>query len=96
MKIAMIGQKGIPATYGGIGRHVEEIAARLVERGHKVDVFSRFYYSKQGGPHRGIGNIRLPSCGSASRIRPTVAILQITANIHQPTTPFSVISVKGV
>ncbi len=61
MKIAMIGQKGIPATYGGIERHVEEIATRLVRRGHEVNVFSRLYYSKYRGPYRGVGNKRLPS-----------------------------------
>ncbi len=61
MRIAMIGQKGIPATYGGIERHVEEIAVRLVERGHEVDVFSRFYYSHQTGLYRGVRVRRLPS-----------------------------------
>lgn len=61
MKIAMIGQKGIPATYGGIERHVEEIATRLVERGHEVTVYSRLYYSHHRGPYRGIENKRLPS-----------------------------------
>jgi glycosyltransferase involved in cell wall biosynthesis len=61
MRIAMIGQKGIPATYGGIERHVEEIATRLVERGHEVSVFSRLYYSKIGGPYRGVQNKRLAS-----------------------------------
>ncbi len=57
----MIGQKGIPATYGGIERHVEEIATRLVERGHEVDVFSRLYYSHQRGHFRGVRIRRLPS-----------------------------------
>ena len=38
MKIAMIGQKGIPAIYGGIERHVEELAVRLVGLGHQVVV----------------------------------------------------------
>lgn len=57
----MIGQKGIPATYGGIERHVEEIAVRLVERGHEVDVFSRLYYSHQRGMYRGVRIRRLPS-----------------------------------
>lgn len=61
MKIAMIGQKGIPATYGGIERHVEEIGSRLVERGHQVTVFSRFHYTKRGGPYLGMENLRLPS-----------------------------------
>ncbi len=57
----MIGQKGIPATYGGIERHVEEIGTRLVERGHEVDVFSRLYYSHQRGHYRGVRIRRLPS-----------------------------------
>jgi len=36
MRVAMIGQKGIPATYGGIERHVDEIARRLVPMGIEV------------------------------------------------------------
>ena len=49
VKIAMIGQKGIPATYGGIERHVEEIARRLVARGHEVTVYCRFHYTPTPG-----------------------------------------------
>ena len=41
MKIAMIGQRGVPATFGGVERHVEELGARLVDRGHEVIVFCR-------------------------------------------------------
>lgn len=41
MRVAMIGQKGIPATYGGVERAVEELSARLVQRGHEVTVFNR-------------------------------------------------------
>lgn len=44
MKIAMIGQKGIPTRSGGVEIHVEEIAARLVERGHEVVVYCRKNY----------------------------------------------------
>lgn len=61
MRIAMIGQKGIPATYGGIERHVEEIGARLVERGHEVAVYSRPHYTKVGGVFRGMEIKRLLS-----------------------------------
>lgn len=57
----MVGQKGIPATYGGIERHVEEIATRLVERGHEVEVYSRLHYSQHHGPFRGVQVRRLPS-----------------------------------
>jgi len=40
MRIAMIGQKGIPANYGGVEKAVEEVSALLVERGHEVTVFN--------------------------------------------------------
>jgi glycosyltransferase involved in cell wall biosynthesis len=45
MRIAMIGQKGVPATYGGVERHVEEIAVRLVNDGHAVTVYTRPHYT---------------------------------------------------
>ena len=41
LRIAMIGQKGIPARFGGVETHVEEISKRLVSRGHDVTVFGR-------------------------------------------------------
>ena len=40
-RVAMIGQRGVPATFGGIERHVEEVGTRLAERGHQVTVFCR-------------------------------------------------------
>ncbi|HYH05071.1 MAG TPA: glycosyltransferase family 4 protein [Bacillota bacterium] len=46
MKIAMIGQKGIPALTGGVERHVDELSTRLVKQGHQVTVFCRSTYSK--------------------------------------------------
>ncbi len=45
LRIAMIGQKGLPATHGGVERHVEEIGARLAGLGHDVTVFCRSSYS---------------------------------------------------
>lgn len=41
----MIGQKGVPATHGGIERHVEELGERLVRLGHEVTVFTRPHYT---------------------------------------------------
>ncbi len=61
MKIAMLGQKGIPATFGGIERHVEELATRLVARGHEVTVYCRPYYTKISGDYRGVRLVVLPS-----------------------------------
>jgi glycosyltransferase involved in cell wall biosynthesis len=61
VKIAMIGQKGIPATYGGIEKHVEEIARRLVQRGHEVSVFCRLYYTPPDARFPGVHLLRRPS-----------------------------------
>lgn len=44
LKVAMVGQKGLPATYGGIEHHVENLSAGLASLGHKVTVFCRRYY----------------------------------------------------
>lgn len=41
LRIAMIGQKGIPARYGGVETHVEAVATRLAARGHEVWAFCR-------------------------------------------------------
>ena len=41
LKIAMIGQKSIPARFGGIETHVEQLSTRLAARGHEVSVFCR-------------------------------------------------------
>jgi glycosyltransferase involved in cell wall biosynthesis len=55
VKIAMIGQRGVPATFGGIERHVEEIGARLVADGHEVVVFCRKGYGEsEPATYRGL------------------------------------------
>lgn len=41
MKIAILGTRGIPANYGGFETFAEELAARLVSRGHDVVVYGR-------------------------------------------------------
>ncbi len=50
MRVAMVGQRGVPASYGGVERHVEETARRLAERGHQVVVFGRRGYCAAGEP----------------------------------------------
>ena len=41
MRIAMLGHKRIPSHEGGIEVVVEELAARMVEKGHQVTCFNR-------------------------------------------------------
>ena len=53
MRVALIGLRGVPASFGGIERHVEEIGARLADRGHEVTVFCRSPYVHLAlGAHR--------------------------------------------
>jgi glycosyltransferase involved in cell wall biosynthesis len=61
LRIAMLGCQGIPVVHGGIERHVEEIARRLVARGHAVDVFTRTHHPFRGGEYAGIRLLRRPS-----------------------------------
>ncbi len=41
MKIAIMGFRGIPASYGGFETFVEELAPRLVQQGYQVTVYGR-------------------------------------------------------
>jgi glycosyltransferase involved in cell wall biosynthesis len=54
LRIAMVGQKGIPPLHGGIERHVDELARRLAARGHQVDVFNRIYHPQGSGLYAGV------------------------------------------
>jgi glycosyltransferase involved in cell wall biosynthesis len=61
LKVAMIGLRGIPATYGGVERAVEELSVRLVERGHEVTVYARRAYSEtESDEYRGVKVCHLP------------------------------------
>jgi len=51
MKIFFIGQKGLPASYGGVEHHVEQIATRLAKKGHNVSVYCRPWYQEIINPH---------------------------------------------
>ena len=47
-KIAYIGQKGIPALWGGVERATEELAVRMVRRGYEVTAYCRRWYTTEG------------------------------------------------
>lgn len=54
MKIALIGQRSIPATYGGVEVYAEELAARLADRGHEVTAFCAEAGRSGSIVHRGV------------------------------------------
>jgi glycosyltransferase involved in cell wall biosynthesis len=62
MRIAIIGQKGIPAKSGGVEKHVEDLAVHLVALGHEVLVYARPNYTdKKLKEYKGVKIISLPS-----------------------------------
>jgi len=61
MKIAFIGQKGIPAVYGGVEKHVEELGTRLVERGYRILAYTGMNYNNFNGYYRGMRIIPVPA-----------------------------------
>lgn len=63
LRVAMLGSRGVPATFGGVEHHVEQIGSRLVERGHQVTVYSQSRYvgSERTDHHLGMDVVTLPS-----------------------------------
>ena len=49
LHVAMLGTRGVPASYSGFETCVEQLGARLVERGHKVTVYCRTHHIKYRG-----------------------------------------------
>ncbi len=74
MKIAIIGAKGVPATYGGVERHAEELALGLVSKGNDVTVYSRKWYTKyeekeyKGIKIKNIGSIKTKNLDTITHV----------------------------
>ena len=66
MKIAILGTRGVPARYGGFETLAEQLATRLVHRGHHVSVYCRkpFVTANDNFDHR-IGRVILPTISNA-------------------------------
>ncbi len=82
MRIALIGQKGLPAHSGGVERHVDYLATRLVQDGHDVSVYCRKSYSLNPnipGVYRGVRLITIPTIPSKHLETPIQTLL---ASIH--------------
>ncbi len=59
MRIALLGTRGIPASYGGFETFAEEISVRLAARGHQVTVYCREKHSTT--EYRGVRLEYLPT-----------------------------------
>ena len=62
LNIAMLGTRGVPASYSGFETCVEELGRRLVQRGHRVTVYCRSHHIRYGRPcYRGMRLVKLPT-----------------------------------
>lgn len=62
MKIALLGTRGVPASYSGFETCVEQLGKRLVERGHDVTVYCRSHHIKyEGEYYQGMRLVKLPT-----------------------------------
>jgi len=62
MKIAILGTRGIPASYSGFETAAEQLAARLTDRGHEVVVYCRPHVVDPTLTHwRGARLVHLPT-----------------------------------
>ncbi len=65
LRIALMGSRGIPASYSGFETFYEQLAVRLAERGHQVTVYNRrHHYKEHRREYRGVRIVTLPSIRS--------------------------------
>jgi len=72
MRIAMLGLKGLPGTFGGVERHVEELGAALAARGNTVTAYVRRFYTPREIDVRGVH----------TRLLPTIHTKHLDATVH--------------
>jgi glycosyltransferase involved in cell wall biosynthesis len=61
-KIAVTGVRGVPATWGGVEHHCENLYSRLAERGYDITIYARSYYVPKGiTAYKGLKIKRLPT-----------------------------------
>jgi len=73
MKIAIMGIRGIPANYGGFETFIENMAPRLVARGHEVTVYGRSNIIEHNQPY--YQGVRI-------RILPTISHKYLDTVVH--------------
>lgn len=96
MKIAFIGQKGIPAQSGGIERHVEELSVKLAEQGHQVFVYSRSHYTPKNLRTYKLKNISLISLPSINSKNLDTISHTLISTLHALFKGYDIIHYHGV
>ena len=62
LKIALMGTRGVPASYSGFETCAEQLGSRLAARGHEVTVYARKHHITYDEPtYRGMRLVKLPT-----------------------------------
>src|SRR5256886_8351081 len=73
MRIAILGTRGVPASYGGFETFAEHLSTLLLARGHEVTVYCRAHY---------VSPRQLESHGVSLRVLPTIRHKYLDTVIH--------------
>jgi glycosyltransferase involved in cell wall biosynthesis len=94
MRIAMIGSRGIPASYSGFETAVENLSVRLAARGHRVTVYCRStHVTYPHAEYQGVRLIMLPTI--PSKHLDTLVHTFLSA-LHVLCSPYDLVYVCGV
>lgn len=89
----MIGQKGIPAIYGGVEKHVHDLAIHLAQN-HDIYVYSRKWYSNsQKSQFEGVNIIYTPTIHTKHL---DTIVHTLTSTIHAIFQKYDIIHYHGV
>jgi len=96
LRIAMIGQRMVPARYGGVETHVENLAVRLARRGHTVTVFCRRRYRPSRRPDlpAGVELVYRPSLDTKHADAATYSLLCSLETALRPS--FDIVHFHGI
>jgi glycosyltransferase involved in cell wall biosynthesis len=94
MRIAHIGQKGIPGHSGGVEAHVDEIARRLSRRSHDVTAYVRAWYTPRHVTlHEGVRLVHAPTIRTKHL---DASLYTLASSIHSLTEHFDIVHYHGI
>ncbi len=91
--VAVVGFRGVPATWGGIEHQCQEIYSRLASMGFRVTIYARSYYTPPHIRHyRGMRVVRLPTIAGKHT---DAALHTFLALCHAIKEPYDIIHIYG-
>jgi glycosyltransferase involved in cell wall biosynthesis len=94
MRIGFLGCRGIPRCYSGFETFVEELAVRLVQRGHEVTVYNRIPFNPyREKTFRGVRIVQVPTI--PTKATDTIVHTALSL-VHALTQRFDVLYITGV